>query len=117
MSKYISLDRVKEVFDYAEREFCECEYVVKNIREAVEQLPAADVNPVRWIAVEEQLPETYKLVLALTESGHHVLAALYENFGAWFELWAGTKVNVTHWMSLPEPPNCNANTMEEWVNG
>jgi rubrerythrin len=51
MSKYINLDRVKEVFDYAENEFCECDYAVKNIREAVENLPAADVRPVvigRW---------------------------------------------------------------------
>ena len=46
MSKYINMDRVKEVFDYAENEFCECDYAVKNIREAVENLPAADVRPV-----------------------------------------------------------------------
>jgi hypothetical protein len=45
MDKYISLDRVKEVFDYAEQEFCECDYAVKNTREAVESLPAADVVP------------------------------------------------------------------------
>lgn len=43
MSKYINMDRLKEVFDYAEREFCECDYAVKNIREEVEKLPAADV--------------------------------------------------------------------------
>ena len=45
MSKYINLDRVKEVFDYAENEFCECDYAVKNIREAVENLPAEEVIP------------------------------------------------------------------------
>lgn len=55
MDKYISLDRIKEVFDYAEQEFCECDYAVKNTREAVESLPAADVQPVRhgrWVTRE-----------------------------------------------------------------
>lgn len=70
----------------------------------IDKIPAADVQPVRWIPVEEQLPETDKLVLVVKSDGDMAVAGLNAALG-WLHYWSGCRVrNVTHWMPLPEPP-------------
>lgn len=103
------------------------------IREAVQQLgeiPAADVAPVRWISVDERLPDGPGHYLICTSINywhggcldkneghkHHkncgtpmgydgttksVLDCYYDITGDWNRVYNS---HVTHWMPLPEPP-------------
>lgn len=45
MSGFVRAGDVAAILDYAGREFCECEYVVRNIREEFERLEKPDVIP------------------------------------------------------------------------
>ena len=54
-----------------------------------------------WIPATERLPEKNTAVLALTDNGI-VFQCLYAYDG--WDLWEGHKVNITHWMRLPQPP-------------
>ena len=86
------------------------EYVIyaETAENAIDALPAADVRPVRWIPVEERMPETDKLVLVVRSDGDMAVAGWNAALG-WLHYWSGFRVrNVTHWMPLPEPPNCGA---------
>lgn len=68
---------------------------------------ALAVDPVRWIPVEERLPEIGERVLTLSKWGHVSDRELrkYLNGGIYF--WPdGLKpgVDVKYWAPLPEPP-------------
>ena len=85
----------------------------EDLREILEDLPAADVAPV-WISVKDKLPENEDLVLAVISGSYGnirfvdavVLGNYYED--GW-EIedypdpgWEGLEVRC--WMPLPEPP-------------
>ena len=62
----------------------------------------------QWISVEDRLPETFQRVLALTTDYDldpvHTLVH-FNGVRAGFLAVGGRKdKNVTHWMSLPNPP-------------
>lgn len=114
MSKYINLDRLKEVFDYAEREFCECDYAVKNIRELVENLPAADVRPVVrgfwWTYPDEDPDSIGNLLVWCSEcdtEDHHVPGKKVP-----FCWHCGAEMS-DEVKRLWEPPSCGADMREE----
>ena len=82
--------------------------------EDIDSQPAADVAEVKWISVEDRLPEEGETVLAtvygkpvsnITLIGAYEFAVYYGSDG-WFveeyPEWDGG--TVTHWMPLPEPP-------------
>lgn len=63
----------------------------------------------KWIDVNERLPEEGQIVLAVIGKG--ITIDLYENESFNADDWAehmniagGNCGNVTHWMPLPEPP-------------
>lgn len=76
----------------------------------VSELPAADVQPVKWIPVEEKLPEKKGNYLVVFDCGHG--AEVHEAFFfKYFDSWEWydpveeyQKYDVTHWTPLPEPP-------------
>jgi len=72
------------------------------INEIVNSLPAADAKPVRWIPVEERLPENEQDTLCCFDDGFMATATYMDEYKDW-ELWQDAG-NVTHWMPLPEPP-------------
>lgn len=91
--------------------------------DAVEKIPAADVEPVRrWIPVTERLPELNKEVLVyaigkvdgirgksaieITERFLFRLFPISEGREEWRSPWQYFLENyeITHWMPLPEPP-------------
>lgn len=76
---------------------------------ALEQLQAesdrlkAEVQQTRWIPVEERLPEpTENPVLVHDYSG--VSVAWHSKTMGWVYKTGLPCVDVTHWMSLPQPP-------------
>ena len=86
---------------------------IEAVRCIIKNLPAADVRP-KWISVEERLPcqNDGKKYICLLVGGK------YDQF-QWYDLcdfaegmfWASDieeNFRVTHWMPLPEPPNCGA---------
>ena len=81
---------------------------------AVESLPAADVKPVRWIPVEEQLPAPFQHVIVCREkkgSGLVVEAGM-RDVAPWWRVYGTRTKAVRYWMPLPEAPNCGADTRE-----
>ena len=67
----------------------------------------------KWISVNERLPKEWWPVLGLIqfhdEKEPPVQQVLwYLGNGHWRETWRGDMIesDVTHWMPLPEPPNC-----------
>lgn len=54
-----------------------------------------------WISVDERLPKNFDAVLAVTKNGNPFVC----RYDHGFERWAVSgRVNVTHWMPLPEAP-------------
>ena len=77
----------------------------------IDSVPAADVvERPRWISVKERMPEDGKNVLAYEGGGFYFLDWCCD--GDWVVASASAAV-VTHWMPLPEPPNCGADMRGE----
>ena len=68
-------------------------------------VPAADVQPVKWISCKERMPEDNDrvLILAKNESVYIAKHRVFGHFVVSFEYWLDD-TEVTHWMPLPEPP-------------
>lgn len=90
----------------------------KNLQSILD-MPAADVVPVVWIPVTEQLPEVdatragYEEKTVIATNGKFVQPMIYERATVrgkcvrrwkwiWDRIYDGSP--VTHWMPLPEPP-------------
>ena len=81
--------------------------------ESIKILPAADVQPVKWIPVTERLPDFEGMCLCMRKSyskanfrHQEIMYFDYDGQG-FFSNVEGIFVadgNVTHWMPLPEPP-------------
>ena len=76
--------------------------------ELIKSLTAADVQPVKWISVYDQLPD-YNMVVLVTDGedvGTGYRYALGETgFMGWAIPFADIEEDdVSHWMPLPEPP-------------
>ena len=101
---------------------------IESVLIGIESAPAADVRP-KWISVKEKLPELRQNVLVSDGKGsgegwldrydwHDPNREDVVYISPWpMDFWCipGCKVDedhVTHWMPLPEPPNCGAR-MEE----
>jgi hypothetical protein len=56
-----------------------------------------------WISVENKLPEKTRWVLVHTPLGFLCVGAITIS-GAWWSVWGNSKIHVTHWQPLPEPP-------------
>lgn len=79
-------------------------------QQVVAEFPAADVKPVRWIPVEERLPENEQDTLCCFDDGFMATATYMDEYKDW-ELWQDAG-NVTHWMPLPELPSVNGKETE-----
>ena len=71
-------------------------------------IPAEDVQPVKWISVYDQLPD-YNMVVLVTDGedvGTGYRYALGETgFMGWAIPFADIEEDdVSHWLPLPEPP-------------
>ena len=85
--------------------------------ESIKIIPAADVQPVKWIPVTERLPEAHEAVVVFHPkySNSHI-AAYYRELETQPEVHCVNKWYVyggfgvvlnpepTHWMPIPEPP-------------
>ena len=75
------------------------------IANALSLIPAADVQPVKWIPVAERLPEQNTRVIGFM-AWKGITAIEYQN-GKWYSidhLQSLPNEAVTHWMPLPKPP-------------
>lgn len=75
------------------------------IKAWLEAMPAADVQPVKWISVAERLPEQNTRVIGFM-AWKGITAIEYQH-GKWYSidhLQSLPNEAVTHWMPLPEPP-------------
>ena len=66
-----------------------------------------------WISVEDRLPKDWEDVLVLLQCGDCIVAARSGKY--WRERWCHSLIDrpPTHWMPLPEPPNCGADMRGE----
>ena len=82
------------------------EDVLNNIRQKIEHYKAAadalEKQP-RWISVEERLPEQRDAYLAATTDGDVYDAEFIPSVKQWW-IDDDLRLDVTHWMPLPEPP-------------
>ena len=69
------------------------------LREAADAIE--ELQKPKWISVEERLPKEDEAVLTWGKHKTHLLDWLHD--GRWCCFG-----EVTHWMPLPEPPNCGA---------
>ena len=92
---------------------------IGDMLDAVEDFPAADVAPVRhgeWISVEDRLPEAGVPVLAVyigcntRELRNDLIVTISGGVWCYWECGPDGKcrVEITHWMPLPEPPGGDA---------
>ena len=58
----------------------------------------------RWISVDERLPEVHQDVLLWT---HQVRVGWRSEINEWSS-WTETFSGVSHWMPLPSPPDAGA---------
>ena len=106
MAEYIEREAVKEAllgWDYDPSD--------EDVEYTIDHIPAADVEVVkhgRWVAVKDQLPE--HCVTVLSYNGCAISTDFYdEAFQCWnSEISYNHIIHVTHWMPLPEKPNCGA---------
>lgn len=71
----------------------------------LDNMPTVDAVPVKWISVKDRLPKprfAREWYLVALESGCVKTLAFERDRNEWHE----TGSPVTHWMELPEPPNC-----------
>ena len=81
---------------------------VDHALQSIKGIPTADVQPVKWISVYDQLPD-YNMVVLVTDGedvGTGYRYALGETgFTGWAVPFADIEEDdVSHWMPLPEPP-------------
>lgn len=67
-----------------------------------ESLYNAGYHKQEWISVEERLPEDDGFVLLCTSKGAIIKGHYEHKHGRWSGL--NNRLNVTHWMPLPEAP-------------
>ena len=79
-----------------------------HISEVADHLISNGVTVQEWISVDDRLPRTNVGVLVYTPRLKNIFEAFYKVDGKWeiFSYRGGEILNdeVTHWMSLPEPP-------------
>jgi hypothetical protein len=67
-----------------------------------------------WIPVTERLPNLWETVIVCDTREQYVGACMYYGNNDWLhddKLWDTSE--ITHWMPLPEPPNCGADMRGE----
>ena len=100
----------KFVYDIGDAPCRACD--IMDVLDAVEDFPAADVRPVKWIPVTERLPEKMQYVLVRYQNNDMAVASWFggdEHIRFWRAMtdegWcADCDTEPTHWMPLPEPP-------------
>lgn len=61
----------------------------------------------KWISVKDRLPEKQKLVLATDGKNYCLMTHDSFGFGHYTCEWCNVNnYDVTHWMPLPEKPEC-----------
>ena len=81
----------------------ELEDAAKQIRELQDEvLSYASGSQPHWVSVEDELPDTPRMVIAYVDQWH-IFAAYHSSGGAWKQADGFTVVGVTHWMPI-EPP-------------
>lgn len=88
-------------------------------RLAVLEAPTIEARPVvrgEWISVTERHPEETGMYIVTAFDGH-AKRVTFVNWQKRNRMWqlngARSYWRVTHWMPLPEPPNCNADMRGE----
>lgn len=116
MADYIEREKVIELIDYHQEEYCEAESYFGLLKEDLQKLPSADVAPMEWIPVTERLPDFEGMCLCMRKSyskanfRHQEIMYFDYDEQAFCSNADGVFVadgNVTHWMRLPKPPVLN----------
>jgi hypothetical protein len=60
-----------------------------------------------WISVDDRLPENHELVNIILNSGAITVGRISSKFTHWicFTIKGVLNLQVTHWQTLPNPPN------------
>lgn len=108
MDEYINREAVvRYLKGYSEKELNSSSFgmitssVLNKAERAISEMPAADVQPVNhWISVKDRMPPEDEAVLAWNKEGFPMI-----------DVWSGkmwgcawTVDEISHWMTLPEPP-------------
>lgn len=112
-NEYILKDKVLNLIEhndrvchYADERYENVVYATaQTICKVVADMPAADIQPMAWISVDDKLPESCKTVIIYdeyvgVETGYYDIA--FDKFRSIEDTYR--TCNVTHWMPLPNPP-------------
>ena len=66
-------------------------------------METTDVQPNRWISVDERLPQDNKDVLVYAGRRGVMIGLYYSFLQTWLD-YEGCGLKVTHWQPLPKPP-------------
>lgn len=104
MEEYVSLQAVLDIASqYCPDDDGSCSKADVDPREMldeIEALPTADVQPVKWISVNDRLPENTKPCVVVTED-NGLGASRYMGRNR-FE-WTLFGERVLYWLPIPEP--------------
>lgn len=109
MTREEAIKSLEDAFEYRDR-YCNKHDIKRNaLTDALDMAVSAlrkqgdkDTNvPIKWISVQEKLPESNDKVLAFTLSGKYAVARYDQRRQCWI---AAGNLTVTHWMPLPAPP-------------
>lgn len=75
---------------------------------AIDRSPTIESKHMKWISVEERLPEKYTIVLCYKDKqyrlGYYIGASYSKGVAAFRHPKDQFAFGVTHWMPMPEPP-------------
>ncbi len=61
-------------------------------------------SEMKWVSVEDRLPEKNDIYLAFTEDREWFQARYWGSLKTWKFCVYGTRIPVTHWMPITSPP-------------
>ena len=122
MSDYISREAAKDVvleniINRVVDEQGMYGYLCNLVGEVFDSIPAADVQPVKWVNVKDGIPPNERnSYWCYTDCGtmcecrwtNNMYGLGESDSWGWNIMDVPQYQKVTHWMPLPEPPNCGA---------
>jgi hypothetical protein len=83
----------------------DCHYDVDRYLDIMRKLLSErDPKPSKWHKVEDELPDSSRIVLALTALYVDPISAFYAGDKKWHCFPGQWELTITHWRELPKPP-------------
>lgn len=108
MSEYINREKLLKRFNIDDMMNVNGTLIsLRDAREVISNFPAVSVP--QWISVKDRLPRNYIEVMVFDAIDRDMFLGAIGSSGEWeIPRFRTDKLNITHWMPLPEPPKGDA---------